>query len=156
MKNVMKLIFAVLLCETAGLIGSLFTRMSLSPWYDGLAKPFFTPPGWVFAPAWTFLYAAMGAAAFLVWNSGLEKPVVKKSLVLFVIHLCVNITWSAVFFGLQSPLGGAIVILVLWGMILALMILFWRISRMAGWLLVPYLAWVTFASALNIGIALLN
>ncbi len=156
MKSIVKFIFAILLCETAGLIGSQFTRMSLAPWYAGLAKPFFTPPAWVFAPVWTLLYAIMGVAVFLIWNSGSYRPEVKRSLVLFVIHLCVNISWSAVFFGMRSPEGGVAVILLLWGMVLALTIMFMRITHAAGWLMAPYLAWVTFASALNIGVAAMN
>jgi tryptophan-rich sensory protein len=156
MKKLLQLIFAVLVCQTAGLIGSIFTRMSLDPWYASLEKPFFTPPDFVFAPVWIVLYTIMGVSAFLVWNRGITSARNKASLIIFTLHLCVNIAWTAVFFGAQCPPGGAALILLLWIMILTLISLFWRISPAAGALLIPYLAWVSFASALNIAIAMLN
>lgn len=139
---------AILICEGVGVLGSVFTVSNIPTWYAGLNKPTFSPPNWVFGPVWTLLYFLMGVALFLVWR--------KKIPMIFSLQLILNFVWSVVFFGMRSPLGGLIVIVLLWLAILGSIINFWKISRWAGILLIPYLGWVTFASILNYNIFILN
>jgi benzodiazapine receptor len=156
MKKVFGILGSVLICECAGLIGSLFTRPSIAGWYAGLSKPSFSPPNWVFAPVWTVLYAMMGIAAYLVYEKGFKRPDVRKALAFFAVQLVVNVLWSIVFFGAHSLLGGVIVILPLWALILVTIMRFSPLSKTAGYLLVPYFLWVSFATALTISYAALN
>lgn len=155
-RDILKLVVSIVACLAAGAIGSVFTRSAIPTWYATLEKPFFTPPNWLFAPAWTLLYILMGVAAFLVWRKGLENRGVRIALIVFLIQLALNALWSVVFFGLESPLYGLIVIVVLWAAILITVIKFFRISRVASVLMWPYLLWVTFAAVLNASIWLLN
>ena len=154
--KIFKLIVSLAVCGLAAFAGSLFTTSKIPTWYAGLNKPFFTPPNWLFAPAWTTLYVLMGISLYLVWQKGTEVPGVKKGMTIFLVQLVFNSAWSIVFFGLESPLGGVAVIVVLWVAILLTMIQFFKLSKAAGWLLVPYLAWVSFASALNVAVFILN
>lgn len=147
---------AILVCETAGIIGSIFTASSVATWYATLAKPALNPPAWVFGPVWTTLYALMGIAAFLVWRKGLEHRDVKIALGIFAVQLVLNTLWSVIFFGLHSPGGALVEIVFLWLAILATIISFARISKPAAWLLIPYVAWVGFAAYLNFTIWMLN
>lgn len=155
-KDIGKLVICVVTCLAAGAIGSIFTRQAILTWYAALEKPAFTPPNWLFAPVWTLLYILMGVAAFLVWRKGWENRQVRIALIIFLIQLVLNVLWSVVFFGLESPLYGLIVIVVLWVGILFATLSFYRISRIAGVLMLPYLLWVTFAAVLNESIWLLN
>jgi len=155
-KYVFKLIASIVACQLAGVIGSVFTTPAIPTWYAALAKPAFTPPSWLFAPAWITLYLLMGIAASLVWRVGLDQKHVRTALILFLVQLVLNALWSVAFFGLQSPLGGIIVIVLLWVAILLTILKFFRISTAAGALLVPYIAWVTFAATLNAYIYVLN
>jgi len=154
--NILKLVASIVVSQCAGIVGSAFTTPAIPTWYASLQKPPFTPPNWLFAPAWITLYLLMGIAAFLVWRVGLANHRVRTALVLFLVQLALNALWSVVFFGLQSPLYGVIVIIVLWLTILLTMLKFARISAVAAWLLVPYILWVSFASVLNISIWILN
>lgn len=154
--DIIRLAAAILVSQAAGIIGSIFTTPAIDTWYAGIQKPSFTPPSWVFAPAWISLYCLMGIAAFLVWRKGLDHPWVKTGLVLFGIQLVLNALWSVAFFGMRSPLAGFVVIVILWIAILVTTIYFFRVSRPAGLLLLPYIAWVTFASILNFSIYALN
>ena len=154
--NILKLVVSILLCQCAGIVGSVFTAPAIPNWYAALQKPAFTPPNWLFAPAWITLYLLMGIAAFLVWRVGLDDRRVRAALMIFLIQLVLNALWSVAFFGLQSPLYGFIVIILLWFAILLTILSFARISRLASWLLVPYILWVSFASVLNISIWVLN
>ena len=151
-----KSIFCIFLCLSAGSIGSTFTMTAIPEWYAALNKPSFSPPNWLFAPVWTLLYIMMGLAAALVWQKGLAHPQVRNALVAFLVQLILNMVWSFLFFGLRSPLLGLIDILFLWGMILVTIAQFSKVSTPAALLLVPYVLWVTFASGLNLGIFLLN
>jgi len=151
-----KAILCILLCLSAGGIGSTFTASAIPEWYATLVKPSFSPPNWVFAPAWTLLYILMGLAAARVWQRGLQNPQVRTALVVFLIQLILNMLWSVLFFGLRSPLYGLVDILFLWAMILATIAQFSKVSTLAAALLIPYILWVTFASGLNLGIFLLN
>lgn len=154
--NLFKLVTAIAVCELAGVIGSIFTVPALSAWYANLAKPELAPPNWVFGPVWTSLFALMGIAAFLVWQKGLERREVKIALGIFLGQLALNTFWSVIFFGLQNPGGALIEIAVLWTMILWTIIAFYKISRPATYLLLPYILWVSFAAYLNYAIWSLN
>jgi benzodiazapine receptor len=154
--NTTKLVVSIVACLAAGAIGSIFTRSAIPTWYATLQKPFFSPPNWLFAPVWTLLYILMGIAAFLVWRKGLENRQVRIALIVFLIQLILNALWSVVFFGLESPLSGLIVISILWVAILVTVIKFFKTSRVASMLMWPYLLWVTFAAVLNASIWLLN
>jgi benzodiazapine receptor len=156
MQDYLKLIISIVICQLVGFVGSLITRMSVSTWYSALHKPSFTPPDYVFAPVWIILYLLIGIAAFMVWKKGIETEKVKGALVLYCIHLAVNLMWTAIFFGLRSIQGGFIVIIILWLMIMALMIIFRKISPWSAILLIPYFIWVTFAAILNAGLMILN
>ena len=155
-RDIWKLVVSIIACLAAGAIGSIFTQQAIPTWYATLEKPAFNPPNWVFMPMWTLLYVLMGIAAFLVWRKGLENKHVRVALVVFLVQLILNASWSVAFFGLQSPLYGLIVIVFLWVAILFTSLSFYRISRAAGILLWPYLLWVTFAAVLNESIWLLN
>jgi translocator protein len=154
--NWTKLLASVVACQLAGALGAIFTRAAIPVWYAALKKPPFSPPNWIFGPAWITLYLLMAVAAFLVWQKGMAHPGVGAALAVFVVQLLLNALWSPAFFGLRSPLAGAAVIVLLWLAIALTMLLFWQIARPAAWLLLPYLLWVSYASALNISIYLLN
>ena len=154
--NWWKLIASIFLCQLAGAIGSLATFQNIAGWYLTLNKPFFTPPNWVFGPVWLTLFTLMGIALYLVWMQGLKKKKVKQAMQIFGLQLGLNTLWSIVFFGFQSIFAGLVVIVLLWLAILWTMLRFWKISRPAGWLLVPYIVWVTIATALNAAVWLLN
>lgn len=156
LKDGFHLFLAILVSELAGVIGALFTTSEIKNWYVYLDKPFFTPPSWLFGPVWVTLYAMMGVALFLSCRYAKKGKQSDVPSYWFYAQLVVNILWSVVFFGLHSPWGGVVVILTLWLMIIKTMLEFRKVNKWAAWLLVPYLAWVTFASALNIGIAVLN
>uniref|UniRef100_A0A7C2K3E2 Tryptophan-rich sensory protein n=1 Tax=candidate division WOR-3 bacterium TaxID=2052148 RepID=A0A7C2K3E2_UNCW3 len=151
----LKLLVSIAIPLVVGFIGSLFTSSSVNTWYKEINRPSFTPPNWLFAPAWTLLFVLIGLAFYLVWlnNFGDNKTLV---IGIFVLQLSLNLLWSLLFFGLRSPLLALIEIIVLWFAILLNMILFFRVSKVAGYLLVPYILWVTFATALNLGVYLLN
>lgn len=150
------LIITVAICLVAGVIGSFFTAPNIPTWYADLNKPWFTPPSWVFGPVWTILYILMGVSLFLVLRVGWERRDVQIGTAVFGIQLVLNILWSYLFFGLRSPLYGLIGIVALWIAILATIIWFFRISHPAAILLVPYIAWVSIATALNYSIYVLN
>ncbi|MDH7512898.1 MAG: tryptophan-rich sensory protein [Clostridiales bacterium] len=156
MKKALKILVFILLCELAGIIGSVFTTPSIPGWYAGLSKPPFNPPNWVFAPVWTILYALMGLSAYLVFEKGPGRSDVRKALAVFAGQLVLNALWSIVFFGAHMILGAVVVIILLWGMILASILLFSKISRAAAYLLIPYMMWVSFATILNISLYVLN
>lgn len=143
-----------LVCFLAAGLGSLFTTLSVGDWYVGLAKPSWNPPGWVFGPVWTALYAMMAIAGWLVWRRG--GPASWLALRWFAVQLALNVGWSAIFFGFQMPGLAVVEILALWLTIAATLVTSWRVSRSAGILLVPYLLWVSFAAVLNFAIWRLN
>lgn len=144
-----KLVITIGVSELAGVIGSLFTAPSIATWYAALAKPALNPPAWVFGPVWTTLFALMGIAAYLVWRKGFGRADVRRALGIFGAQLILNALWSIIFFGLHSPGGALIEIVLLWLAILATIIAFAKISRPAAWFLLPYIAWVSFAGYLN-------
>jgi len=154
--NFFKLLIAVVVSELAGIIGSVFTVPSIPTWYAGLAKPALNPPSWVFGPVWTILYALMGIAVFLVWKRGWEKKEIKVALGVFGLQLFLNVIWSIIFFGLHSPFWALVDIIALWLAIVWTIIVFYRISKPAAYLLFLYILWVSFASYLNYSIWILN
>ena len=140
----------------ASAIGSFATVRAIPTWYKGLTKPSFNPPEWLFGPAWTVLYLMMAVAAWLVWKQGIGAPGVKLALGAFLGQLVLNCFWSILFFGFRSPLAGLVDIVLLWLAILATIVLFFRVSSAAGILLLPYIAWVSFAAVLNAAVLRLN
>ncbi|MFW5967855.1 MAG: TspO/MBR family protein, partial [Persicimonas sp.] len=149
LKSVLQLVASIALAQLAGLLGAVATASSVDTWYGTLDKPGFTPPDWLFGPAWITLYTLMGIAAWLVYREGWPEPAVKAALVVYGLQLLLNAAWSPAFFGLQSPALGLVVIVPLWAAIAATIYFFGRVSTPAAWLLVPYLLWVTYATALN-------
>ncbi len=149
------LVVSVVATEAAGGASALVAGLDFRSYFDSLRKPPLTPPPVAFGPAWTTLYLLMGIAAWLVWRRGInERSAV--ALGLFAAQLVLNALWSIVFFG-RHKLGWALLeIVVLWMTILATIIAFWRVRSLAGALLLPYLAWVSFAAYLNAGIWRLN
>jgi len=145
----LKLILAILGCELAGVVGSLFTAPNIPVWYAALNKPVFNPPNWIFAPVWTALFAFMGLAVFLIWQKGSSDKKVKIAVSIFIGQLVLNILWSMIFFGLRSPFYALLEIILLWLAILATIAVFAKISKPAAWLLAPYILWVSFAVYLN-------
>ena len=156
LQDVLRLFVSLAACFSAGFIGSIFTRDSVRDWYTLLLKPAFTPPPWLFAPVWFLLYVLMGISAFLIWRKGIRDSQIRESLVIFIIQLFLNILWSYAFFVLKSPLYGLIVIVPLWTAILLTIINFYRASKTASFLLVPYIIWISYATALNFSIYILN
>lgn len=151
-----KLVAAILLCELAGLVGSVFTFSALQSWYGFLQKPWFTPPGWIFAPVWTLLYLLMGVSLYLVWIKGLDQKPVQTAVRFFLLQLSLNVLWSILFFGFRSPFWALIEIVLLWLSIGAAFFSFRPVSKKAAWLLVPYWLWTSFAAVLNLFVWLLN
>lgn len=155
-KNYRRLIISILVCQAAGWIGGIFTSSSVKWWFPYLFKPFFNPPSWIFGPVWTSLFLLMGISLYIVWQSGSKSKHYRLAMIVFSAQLAFNVLWSALFFGLRSPLAAFVEILILWPLIVAMIIVFRRISKTASCLQVPYLLWVTFAAVLNFSIYYLN
>lgn len=155
-KRIVYITLSVLICLAIGFLSNIATQSSVNDWYVTLNKPSFTPPNELFAPVWTALYIMMGVAAGIVWSKGLHHIWVKTALYHFVFQLLLNALWSIVFFGLKNPLGGMVVILALLTMIILTIKWFKVISKPAALLMIPYVLWVAFASALNYKIWELN
>lgn len=145
----------LVVCFAVAALGSVFTSSAMPEWYMSLEKPAFNPPSWVFGPVWTLLYAMMAVAAWLVWReAGFDGAT--AALGMFLVQLALNLAWSGIFFGLREPGWAMLEILALWGAIVVTMVLFFRHSSVAGWLMAPYLLWVSFAAVLNAAIWRLN
>ena len=155
-REITGLLVSLLACQSAGVLGLLFTHPALRSWYPWLKRPSFQPPNWLFAPVWTALYAMMGSAVFLVWRKVPNDRRASRAVDFFGVQLTFNSLWSVVFFGLRSPLAGLAEISVLWVALIATVIKFFRISKPAGFLLIPYLLWTSFATVLNFSIWRLN
>lgn len=149
------LLALVAACLAVGAIGGAVTATSVGSWYQQLRKPSFNPPNWVFAPVWTALYIAMAVAAWRVWRArGLEGA--RSALVLFALQLALNLGWSILFFGLRQIGPALIEILILLATLVATTLAFRRIDGIAALLLVPYVAWVSFATVLTAAVWRLN
>jgi tryptophan-rich sensory protein len=152
---ILMLVLFVAVCFVAAGAGAGFTSHSVRDWYPTLRKPSWNPPAWIFGPVWTVLYLMMAIAAWLVWRRrGFEGAA--GALGIFTLQLALNALWSPLFFGLRNPFAGLVDIVPLWAAILATLLCFWRISPLAGALLVPYWLWVSFATALNFTIWKMN
>ena len=156
MRNSVKLVVSLAIPQLVGITGAFATMSGVRDWYPELAKPGFTPPAWVFGPAWTLLYLLMGVALWLVWREADRNENVRPALHAFAVQLILNALWSFVFFGLRMPGAALVEIILLWGAILLTIERFRRVSRLAASLLVPYGLWVSFAAVLNASIWLLN
>lgn len=154
LKEAGKLVLSVIVCQLAGVLGSLFTMPAIPTWYASLNKPSFAPPGSVIGTVWLILYTLMGISLYLVWTA--KKKDEKKAIGVFGFQLFLNALWSFLFFGLKSPLYGLICILMMWVAILATIVTFYKIDKKAAYLLVPYLAWISIATLLNYLIWVLN
>jgi benzodiazapine receptor len=151
-RDVFGLVAFVLLCFGTAALGNLATTRSVVEWYPALRKPSWTPPNWIFGPVWTLLYGMMAVAGWLAWRD--ERS--RATTLVFLLQLLLNGAWSWLFFGLRRPPLAFAGIVLLWLAILATIAAFWKISRLAVVLFVPYLAWVTFAAALNLAVVRLN
>ncbi len=151
--DLIRFVASVVFCEAAGIVGSVFTISAIPSWYAALQKPWFTPPNWLFAPVWLVLYFLMGVALYMLWGKGRQS---RAALIAFGIQLVLNVAWSAVFFGAHELFYGFAVIAALWLAILATVAFCYRVSRSAAALLIPYVLWVTIASALNYYVWVLN
>lgn len=149
------LMISIVVCFTAGAIGGMATTTAVNGWYAEVIKPSWNPPNWIFGPVWSTLYLMMGVSAWLVWKDSQNKNP-NLALGWFAFHLLLNVFWSVIFFGLQQPGWAAIEIVALWISIVVSILLFYRYSKLAAALLVPYLLWVTFAMFLNYTIWSLN
>jgi len=152
----LQLAASIIICQLAGIIGSVFTTSAIPTWFAGLKKPSFNPPSWLFGPVWITLYTMMGVSLYLVWQKRVEIKMVWPAVIFFLIHLAVNASWSIIFFGQKNPGMAFATIILLWLMIVISIALFYRINKTAGLLLIPYLLWVSFASILNYNIWKLN
>lgn len=144
-------------CLLVGYLSGMVTRDSITTWYPTLVKPSFNPPNWLFAPVWTILYIMMGVAGGMIWNR-LEQDTenVKKAFTFFIIQLALNAAWSVIFFYFHNPFLALIEVILFWLLIFETYNQFKKIDKTAGLLLIPYLAWVSFATVLNASIWWLN
>ncbi|MFA6411044.1 MAG: TspO/MBR family protein [Candidatus Buchananbacteria bacterium] len=147
--NYIKLLASIVICEMAGIVGSFFTVPSIKGWYATLSRPALNPPNWIFGPVWTTLFLLMGIALYLVWSK-------RKIPAIFWAQLILNILWSVIFFGWHNLGAAFFELILLWLAILYTIISFYRISKPAAYLLVPYILWVTFAGFLNYSLWILN
>jgi tryptophan-rich sensory protein len=154
--KIIRLAAAIAVCELAGVIGSFFTFSAIPAWYAGLQKPWFAPPSWVFAPVWLALYAMMGAAIYLVWERAGRSRRGFRPMAAFAFQLALNTLWSVIFFGLRSPAAAFGEILALWLAIAYTAYEFRKVDKRAFALMLPYIAWVSVAAALNYYVWVLN
>jgi tryptophan-rich sensory protein len=156
MKNIIKLLLSIVICQAAGVIGAVFTFPEISNWYASLEIPSFSPPSWVFSPVWTILFLLMGISLFLIWKKGTETKGKRDAIIVFFFQLVLNTLWSIIFFGFHSLGGAFLEIIVLWLAIMFTIMQFYKISKLASLLLLPYIVWVSFAAILNLFIWQIN
>jgi tryptophan-rich sensory protein len=175
----LKLVVSLIIPQIVGWMGSIFTIPVITTWYSTLTKPALNPPSWVFGPVWTTLFLLIGISLFIVWKKNWQvqnqllddrgkswNPWTKRFwsgdwqkgniIAIFWIQLVLNVAWSYIFFGLHQPGLAFFELLALWFSILYLIINFYRVSKTAAWLLLPYILWVTFAAYLNWAICMGN
>ena len=155
-QKALRILIPVTICLIVGFLGAIATQSSVNEWYPNLEKPFFTPPNWLFGPVWTLLYILMGVAAGMVWNKGFYHKWVKTALYHFGFQLILNASWSIFFFGLQLILPALIIILALLILLFFTYRWFKVVNPSAAYLLIPYIIWVAYATALNFEIWRLN
>jgi benzodiazapine receptor len=154
--QILKIVLMIAACMGSGAVGTALAGPSSFQWYGQLAQPPLSPPSWVFGVVWGILYVLMGIAAGSIWNNPARLPKARKTVVLFLCHLMLNILWVILFFGYRLAGWALAEIIILWAVIVLMEILFYTQSKTAGLLLWPYLAWVTFAMYLNAGVWVLN
>ncbi|MBU0981285.1 tryptophan-rich sensory protein [Patescibacteria group bacterium] len=147
--NFLKLVFSVIVCQCAGIVGSLSVGTSVTTWYEPMLKPSFAPPNWVFAPVWTIMYTLMGIALYLIISDSKKSAERNVGLFFFGLQLVLNSLWTFLFFGLQNPPAAFLEIVLMWFCIFATVYYFWRVRKQAAYLLIPYLMWISFALVLN-------
>jgi len=155
-REIPKFIVSILIVFLTGAVGTVFTLKEITTWYVNIPKPAWTPPNWAFGPIWTTLYVLIGISLFLVWREGLGRKEVKIAIVVFAVQLLLNLVWSLIFFGTHNIAGGLVMVIMLWISILINIIIFYRISKPAGLILVPYIIWVSIAAYLNYSVYLLT
>jgi benzodiazapine receptor len=155
-KSTGRLISCLLLCVGVGILESFVTRPEIPLWYASLAKPSWTPPPLVFPIAWTVLYILMAISLWRLWDRAGPSRARSSAITWFLIQLSLNAAWSPVFFGWHGIKAALVIIIVLLIAIVMAMIPASRADKPAAWLLVPYLAWVTYATTLNVGIVAMN
>jgi len=148
-------LLSIVIALGIGFAGAFFTTPQIATWYATLVKPALNPPAWIFGPVWTLLYILMGVASYLIWEKRKQQGA-KTFLIAYVVSLILNFLWSLVFFGGHQTLAAAVIVILLWGTIVGLIITAMKIDKLASYLLIPYLLWVSFATYLNIAIFLLN
>lgn len=158
----MKVVVSIIVIVSLGSLSGILSSSSISDWYETLEKPFFNPPSWIFGPAWMTLYVLMGISFARIWQVAVRSryPLVnrfaKRGVIVFIIHFIFNLVWTPIFFGLKEPGWALVNIFIILGFIIILIRHFIRIDRIAAFLLIPYLIWVTFATVLNVAIVYLN
>ena len=150
-----RILIFILICQLVGLIGSILIIPKITGWYANLQKPSFAPPDWLFGPVWTALFALMGISLYWIWGMRLEKDF-RRAISFFGLQLVLNNLWSFFFFGLQNPLAGLIEIILLWIAIAITIFEFYKLSKKAGLILLPYIVWVSIVAVLNYYILVLN
>lgn len=156
LKSISRLVSSLLLCIGVGTLESLVTAREIPAWYAGLAKPFWTPPPFVFPIAWSVLYLLMAVSLWRVWNLETRSTDRTKAIVWFLVQLALNAVWSPIFFGWHGTKTALLIIVALLFAIAATMLIMARTDRLAAWLLAPYFAWVTYATTINAGVVALN
>ncbi len=157
MQKTLRIATVIITCLAVGYFSSIVTRDNIPTWYALLNKPVFNPPNWVFAPVWTLLYILMGYAAGRIWNKiDTDEATVKRGFVFFLLQLALNALWSFLFFGLHNPMLAFFEVLLLWAMIFETYSQFKKVDKVAAYLLLPYLAWVSYATILTGSIWYLN
>lgn len=157
MNKYTKIAITVSICLLVGYLSSIVTQSTIKTWYPTLMKPSFNPPNWIFAPVWTLLFILMGIAVGLVWDKlDSDRELVKKGMFFFAVQLALNALWSYLFFGLNNLLLASIEIILLLLLIYETYLIFKKLDKKASYLLIPYMAWVSFATVLTISIYFLN
>lgn len=153
--NWKKLIISLLIPLAVGGLSAFVTRNNMK-FYENVKQPPLAPPGWLFPVVWSILFLLMGISLYLVWVSKADPQQKKTAYAVFALQLFMNFIWSPIFFNMRRYLFAFVILLILWVLIIIMITLFYRISKPAGLLQIPYLLWVTFAGYLNLGIYLLN
>lgn len=155
LKKIFIFIAAIAIPQIVGLIGAIFTTPQINAWYSTITKPSFNPPNWIFAPVWTVLFFMMGLSLYLILTKPSSK-VKSLGLTFFFMQLVFNLLWSFLFFSIQNPFYAFIEIILLWIVILMTIYYFAKVEKTAAYLLIPYIAWVSFAAVLNYSIWKMN
>lgn len=157
-QDILPLLLAVVVTQFAGILRTIFSFTNIPSWYGTLMKPYWIPPNWVIGVVWIFLYTFMGISSYLIWKEYKKtgSKEIRDLLKFYLVHLAMNASWSIVFIGAKQIGGALAIIIVLLGMVAILVSRFWKINKIAALLLLPYLAWLCFATAMNTSIFFLN